>query len=367
MGETAFTPAHRGKSQFRLVWAAIVVLLFAFAAAPPLFSHDVYSYVDYARLGVLHGLDPYLYKPTAAPADPAFPHVAWTGVTSAYGPLFTLLTYPLAWLPVGAAVAVLKAATAVAVLATAALAARLAPARGVSPFGAAAFVALNPVVLLQVVGGGHNDAIAALAATLGAAAVLAARPAAGGAAFVAAAAIKLPAGVATPFALLGGNPNRGRTRSTFGPPDGPNVNFDWRFLAGAGLAATAIGLAAYLAFGWHWLHAFELLGHRQDKATHLSVPSTFARLSGLDPSAVRSGAPILYAALFVHLLLRTWRGHDWLRNAAWASLALLLATAWLLPWYLIGALPFVALSRDRPLQLLTLALTAFQLFARVPL
>ena len=58
---------------------------------------------------------------------------------------------------------------------------------------------------------------------------------------------------------------------------------------------------------------------------------------------------------------------DWLRAAAWASFALLLATAWLLPWYLIWTLPLTALSRDRPLQLLTLALTASQLPARMPL
>ena len=48
-------------------------------------------------------------------------------------------------------------------------------------------------------------------------------------------------------------------------------------------------------------------------------------------------------------------------------LGLLLATSWLLPWYLIWALPLGAVSRDRPLQLLILALTAYQLGARIPL
>jgi alpha-1,6-mannosyltransferase len=376
VNETASTRDIGGKLQARRglrrrPWLAIALPVVAFAAVPPLFSHDIYSYVDYARLGVLHGLDPYLYKPAAVPADPAYAHVTWTRVTSAYGPLFTLATYPLAWVSVWAAVAALKAAVAASVLAIAALVARIAPSRGVSPLGAAAFVALNPVVLLQVVGGGHNDAIAMLATTIGVAAVLSARPASGGAAFVAALTIKVPAATAAPFALLGsgrsGSPNRGRTRFTFGPPDGPKVNFAWRFLAGAGLTALAIGLVAYLAFGWHWLHALDLVGHRESKATHLSIPSTFSRLSGLDPSAVRATALALYAVLFIYLLFRTWQGHDWLRNAAWASLALLLATAWLLPWYLILALPLVALSRDRPLQLLTIGLTAFQLFARVPL
>jgi alpha-1,6-mannosyltransferase len=349
------------------MWVA-VLLVAAFAAVPPLFSHDVYSYVDYARLGVLHGLDPYLHRPDAAPYDPAYPHVTWTHVTSAYGPLFTLVTYPLAWLPIWTAVAALKVAAAASVLASAALVARLAPSRGVNPLAAAAFVALNPVVLLQVVGGGHNDAIATMAATIGVAAILNARPASGGAAFVAAAAIKLPAAIAAPFALLGSGPSDcGRTRFTFGPPDGPKVNLDWRFLGGAGLAVLAIGLAAYLAFDWHWLHALDLVGQRQSKATHLSIPSTFSRLTGLDPAAVRTSALVLYATLFIYLLVRTWRGMDWLRGAAWASLALLLATAWLLPWYLIWALPLVALSRDRPLQLLAIGLTVFQLFARVPL
>jgi hypothetical protein len=99
----------------------------------------------------------------------------------------------------------------------------------------------------------------------------------------------------------------------------------------------------------------------------MSIPITFARLTGLDPTAVRAAALSLYVVTFLYLLVRTWRGADWLRCAAWASFALLLATAWLLPWYLIWTLPLAALSRDRPLQLLTLILTAYQLPARMPL
>ncbi len=180
----------------------IVVLVAGFALAPVLLSHDVYSYVDYARLGVVHGLDPYVHPPAAAPFDPAYARVTWIDATSAYGPLFTLATYPLAWLPVWLAVAALKATAALSVLATAALVARIAPARGVSPLGAAAFVALNPLVLIHVVGGAHNDGLAMLLATIGIAAMLSAREASAGAAFVAAFAIKAPAAIAAPFALL---------------------------------------------------------------------------------------------------------------------------------------------------------------------
>lgn len=350
--------------QSRLLAGAILVAVAGFAVAPALLSHDVYSYVDYARLGVVHGLDPYTHPPAAAPFDPAYARVTWIDATSAYGPLFTLATYPLAWLPVWMAVAALKTVAALSVLGTAVLVARLAPARGVSPLGAAAFVALNPLVLIHIVGGAHNDGLAMLLATIGVAAMLSAREASAGVAFLAALAVKLPAATAGPFALL----SAARIRLS---PHGRGVNVGCapvsRFLLGGAAAALAIGVVAYAVFGWDWLGAIGLAGENQHRTSHMSVPITFARITGLDATAVRAAALALYGVLFVYLLFRTWRGTDWLRCAAWASFGLLLATAWLLPWYLIWALPLVALSRDRPLQLLTLALTAYQLPARMPL
>jgi alpha-1,6-mannosyltransferase len=348
----------------RVVWGAIVLLVAAFAAIPVLLSHDVYSYVDYARLGVLHGLDPYVHPPLAAPADPAFAHVAWTEATSAYGPLFTLATYPLAWLPVSVAVAILKAVAALSVLGLAMVVARIAAWRGADPLRAAAFVALNPLVLVHVVGGAHNDGLAMLLTMLAVAAVLSAREISGGASLVAAIAVKASAAFLAPFALLAtvdqGSMGLKRAYVSRNRPIG-------RLLAGALPAAVAIGVAAYVGFGWDWLHAFGLAGENQSRTSHLSIPITLARLTGLDATPVRVGALTLYAALVIYLLARTWQGHDWLRASAWAVLGLLLATSWLLPWYLIWPLPLAAISRDRTLQLLTLALTAYQLGARIPL
>ncbi|HET9676538.1 MAG TPA: hypothetical protein VFP21_03425, partial [Solirubrobacterales bacterium] len=120
-------------------------------------------------------------------------------------------------------------------------------------------------------------------------------------------------------------------------------------------------------FGWDWLSGFGLAGESQSRTSHLSIPTTFARIFGLDPGGVRLAAAILFAALVAYLLAWTWRGGDWVRAAAWAAFALLLATSWLLPWYLLWPLPLVAISRDRPLQLVTLSLTAYQLGARIPL
>jgi hypothetical protein len=138
------------------------------------------------------------------------------------------------------------------------------------------------------------------------------------------------------------------------------------FLGALG-AALAIAFVAYLTFGWDWLRGFGLAGENQDRTSHMSIPITVARLGGLDPDGVRLVAGLLFAGLVAYLLVWTWRGGDWVRAAAWAAFGLLLATAWLLPWYLIWPLPLVAISRDRPLQLLTLALTAYQLGARIPL
>jgi alpha-1,6-mannosyltransferase len=332
----------------RMVWGAIAVAVAGFAVAPVLLSHDVYSYVDYARLGIAHGLDPYVHPPAAAPGDPAFADVTWPDTTSAYGPLFTLATYPLAWLPVGTAVAVLKAVAAASVLGLAALVTRLAPARGVDPLRAAAFVALNPLVLVHVVGGAHNDGLAMLLAMTGVAAVLAARELSGGAALVAAAAMKASTFVVAPFALLGS----GR-RSCL--PIGGLV------------ALLAIALAAYAAFDWNWLHAVGLAGENQSRTSYMSIPIAFARLTDLDSDPVRIAALVLYGAIVAYLLVWTWCGGDWLRAAAWASFGLLLATSWLLPWYLIWPLPLAALSRDSKLLLLVVALTAYQLGARIPL
>jgi len=334
------------------VRAAIALGAAAFAAAPVILSHDVYSYVAYARLGVLHGLDPYAHPPLAAPTDPVFAQVMWTDATSAYGPLFTLATYPLAWVSVPTAVAALKVAAALSLAGIAALTARLAARRGIDPLRAAVFVGLNPLALVHVVGGAHNDGLAMLLAVAAVAALSAGLAASAGAALAAAVLTKLSTAFLVPFALLAA-----------GRRPGGAV----RLAAGAALAAGVVAAAAWPAFGADWLSGLGLAGENQSRTSHMAVPIAVARLTGLDAGPVRAAAAALYAALVAFLLLRTLRGGDWVRAAGWAAAGLLLATSWLLPWYLIWALPLAAVSRDRLLQALLVALTAYQLGARIPL
>lgn len=46
---------------------------------------------------------------------------------------------------------------------------------------------------------------------------------------------------------------------------------------------------------------------------------------------------------------------------------MLIASAWLVPWYVIWVLPLAAVSRDRPLIAATVLLTLFQAINAVPI
>lgn len=354
-----------------LRWSSLL-LVACFALAPPLLSQDVFSYIDYARLGALHDLNPYTHAPAAFTADPAFAHVGWADSPSAYGPLFTLATYPLAWVSVPVALWLLKGVAAVSVLGLAALVAHIAPGRGLDPRRGLVMVALNPLVLVHVVGGAHNDATTMLFAVAGCAAVLGLREASGGVALVSAVALKVSSAFVAPFALLGARrSSTGRKVGyflTFRPIDGfrPGDGVG-RFLFGVALALAAIGAAALLAFGPHALDSLALAGENQARVSNYSLPNLLSELLGIDVGTVRTITLGLYLALLAALLAWVWRGADWIRAAGWAALGLLLASAWLLPWYVIWALPFAALSRDGRLVAAVLALTALQLAARIPL
>jgi hypothetical protein len=331
----------------RAVWVAIVAAVALFALAPPLLSQDAFSYISYARMSEVHGVNPYDVAPIALPADAAFRYVGWVLAPSAYGPLFSIATRPLGLVGVPAALWTWKAAVALCVLGLALVTGKVARRRGVDPLAAAAFVALNPVVLVDVVGGAHNDAPAMLLAMAGVLAALAGRELAAGAGLALAATVKISGGLAAPFALIG-SPRRGT------------------FLAGAALALAVVVVATIPLYGHAALDSFGLVSDNQAVTTRLSLPRLVAKLPLISIDLARAVAVAAFGVALAWLLAWTWRGGDWIRAAGWATFGLLLATSWIFPWYLLWVLPLTAVARDRALVAATVALTALQLAYGVP-
>ena len=114
----------------RMTVAAIVALHVVFMLAPPLLSSDVFGYIDWARLGTLHDLNPYAHGGLSAPHDPALDYWRWrTDMPSPYGPVFVVASDATAPLGVAGALWAFKAAVAAASLACVALVASCARRR----------------------------------------------------------------------------------------------------------------------------------------------------------------------------------------------------------------------------------------------
>src|SRR5207244_8201740 len=79
-----------------VVWSLVALVYVVLFLAPPLLLTDVFNYIDYARMGVLHHLNPYTHIPLANKSDVVSFHLSnWHHLNSPYGPLFTLLSYAL--------------------------------------------------------------------------------------------------------------------------------------------------------------------------------------------------------------------------------------------------------------------------------
>ena len=326
------------------------ILIALFVLAPPLFSLDLFSYISYARLGAEHGLNPYEYAPAAIPQDDAAARVVdYRDAVSVYGPLFTLGTYPLGLLGVPFALWSLKLLAGVAVAAIAAIVARLARLRGVEPSAAVVFVALNPIVLVQLVGGGHNDALTAALATAALAASLTVRPFSAGVGYVFAAATKVSGAIYAPFAIVG---TRGSGRV--------------RLIAGIAAAVLLVAAVSLPVFGTSVTEALSVAGGNHGQISRWSVPSVLSRGTGIDVDVVRAVTVAAFAVAVAWLLVAVARGFDWVRAAGWASFGVLVASAYIVPWYLIWVLPVAAISRDRLLIGATILLTVFQAINGIP-
>jgi hypothetical protein len=381
-----------------VVVTAIVAVHLILFLSPPLTLTDVFNYFNYARMEVVHHLNPYVTTPVLEPhGDPSFALSNWHGLLSPYGPLFTIYTFALAKLTPAQYLWTFKSTLMLADLGVLVLTWRCARLLGRDPLRALVIVGLNPIVLFWGLGAAHNDFFAVFFVLLGLylmllsakrdgepAASAAATPsapasgtwsslamssrrgglaraaawltahhgldAAAGASFVVAAGVKASTGVLIPVALAS------------------LVKRPRRLLAlalGVLTAALLVGAASLHAFGPH----FPDVALQNELVTGLSLPNLTGLALGLggETTTLHNVLNLALAATIVAACLYAWRRGEVFTAAGWATFAIVVTLSWVLPWYVLWMLPLAALAGSRRLETAALLLGAFLILIWAPL
>ncbi|MDA0161686.1 glycosyltransferase 87 family protein [Solirubrobacter ginsenosidimutans] len=317
-----------------VVATAVAAAQLVWVLGPPQPLTDTFNYLVYGGMAA-HGLNPYTHIPLQAPHGAAYALSNWHHLESPYGPLFTLLTEPLARLPLPDAYWAWKLIVVGSALGALALVWWLAKRFGRSPQRALACAGLCPVTLAVGIGGFHNDMPAVLCVLAAVACLLRGRDhgwgwdAGAGALVVAAAGLKPSFAVVAPLIVLGA---------------------DRRLIAAAGAAGATlvVGLVVLVMFDG----ALPSVGVQDQLVNPLSLPNIIGALTGhggADPTIRGYGRDALAAAVLLACALVLWR-RRWAVGAIGLVLfASVLSLSWVMPWYLAWALPFAALARPRVL------------------
>jgi hypothetical protein len=349
--------------------------------APPLALTDIFNYINYGRMEIVHHLNPYTTTPILEPhSDPSYALSNWHQLLSPYGPVFTLMTFAVVPLGVAASFWTLKGLLMLASLATVLLVWRSARLLGRDPVAAIVLVGLNPIVLVWGLGGDHNDFLMMFFAVLGfylllrtgslpgaftrgsgdvaAAEATPAMPASraaawrmgAGAAFVAAVAIKASAGILLPVVLA----SLLRSRRDLS-----------QVALGMVVSAIVLGAGSVIAFGPH----FPDLATQGRLVTMVSLPNLLglALAQGGETNTLRLLLSVVLLASVAACSVLAWRRRDSLAAAGWASVALLVTLSWVLPWYVLWVLPLAALSSSRRLRTTALLLGVYFILAWAPI
>jgi hypothetical protein len=410
---------HAARLPARWVIGGVVCVYCIFLMSPPLALTDLFNYVNYARMYVEHGLNPYATIPVLEPhSDPSFILSNWHQLLSPYGPLFTLLTAAVVPLGLAASFWALKTILVLTALATILLVWKCARLLGREPRSAIALVGLNPIVLVWGVGGDHNDCLMVFCIMLGFYLLLRARAngiageagrgeesaladadgVVGGADGVAGGAGGI-AGQGRPgritWAGLMGEIRSMPLRAWLWPMSALEVGAGVSFMTGAAIKASGailfpvvlaallrapralvqvlVGMvlagvvlagASVLAFGLH----VPDLSTQSTLVTSESVPNLLGLALGVggESADMRSGLSVVLVLVVLACAWLAWRRRDAITASGWASVALLVTLSWVLPWYVLWVLPLAALSRSRRLRTTALVLGVYLIVAWAP-
>ncbi|MFE7553752.1 polyprenol phosphomannose-dependent alpha 1,6 mannosyltransferase MptB [Streptomyces gardneri] len=324
-----------------LAWWTAPLLL-----APPLYSADVYSYIAQGGM-VLEGHDVYGGGPSVlGPGELGADAAAsvggnWTDTPAPYGPVFLLLAEAVVG-PTGGAI--VPAVLGMRLIALGALALIGWAVRGLAGGaadrdGAVWLAALNPLLLIHVVGGMHNDGLM-IGLMLGGVLLAARGRWVLGCVLVGLAMmVKSPAAVALLFIGV-----------MIARRDGGGVRGVAKGLVLPGLVAGGVAVAATLAAGtgFGWLRTQSVAGAIH---TALSVTSDLGLALGTlladDPDPVKGVVQKLGLLVAVGLILalawRAWKGRiDPVLGLGLSLVALVALSPMVQPWYLLWGTVVVA-------------------------
>lgn len=325
-----------------VAFALLVNLVLVLGPQAPL--SDLFNYLGYARLDVVHGLNPYLRVIAMERTDPVFPFTSWHNLSSPYGPLFTAITLPIALLPLPVAYWVLKSLIVAASLGLLAAVYRVARQLGRDARFPLVLLAANPIYVFYAVAGFHNDFVMLLPSVLAIGMWLRGNDRSAGALTMVAVAVKPTAILLLPFLLFAA---RSRRRAV-------------SVLTGALLALIPLAALSFALFG----PALPNLAQQSQLVTGFS----FTNLAGLALGLGGATGALLKVADCCVVAVVVWgmRRRDLIGSFGWATTALIFSLAWLMPWYVIWVLPLAGLGSSRALRALALGMTAFVMVTFLP-
>ena len=338
---------HGGAPLKRLWWA---LLLWAgpMIVAPPLFSRDVFSYAAQGEMTSYH-LSPYILGPFSLGSSPYVNPVdpLWGNTPAPYGPFFLFLDGSIAKITGHnqlATVVVLRLLEVGAVALIGVGVAMLARGLGRDPGEAFVLSAMNPLVLITLIGGAHNDAIMAGLLVMGIALAVRRHPVWALVACSCAAAIKAPAVLGIAYVAW-----------TWRPPGTPLKGRVAPFAAASAIAAATLGLWTFLAgFGFGWVRNLLSNGTVRSwaaPATAIGLALSDAMhaigLHGVNLASVLSVTRFLgfltFALLALWLLWHSER-RGWVRSLGVSLILLVELGPVVQPWYLAWGLVLLAAS-----------------------
>ena len=374
----AATQNHR--KMLSVLWISLLLINLAMIWLYPIDAADIFDYIMRGRITSQHAGNPFYETPQVYSQDPFYVYTGWKKFTTAYGPLWELLSAAASWLAgdgILANVLVFKIMNLVFYLGSikiiASILDKFAPERMLQ--GLCLF-ALNPLVIYETTGNGHNDILVAFFILVSLLMLLKERFSLSALCLTAGALVKFTPLMLLPVAFVAGihiQPSR-RQR--------------WRFIL-----STATSCAALIALlsgpFWRGSDPFNLT--RRTTLFTTSLPAVIQ--AQLQPSLgkaqsaeiVASIALILTATVVGLLTWRTWRDytklkidpslHETYQKSTWLipvqmwgwqlMLYLLFTCLWFQPWYVIWPLSLAALLPEGALSRLVVLLSGVASFKAI--